>query len=88
MIRRRDIHMLSCARMFFNEKSARSLALSMGISVSPVMTAGAFNFIAAPRRDFKDVWMDRQDGYYLLCGSVDNDTMLHQSNGSVGAVSA
>jgi hypothetical protein len=68
MTRKRDVHLLSCARMFFTEKEAIEFALTQSISVTPFLTPVAVVFIIAPRREFKDTWMDRREGFYFMRG--------------------
>ena len=86
MTKGRSIHMLSCARMFFDEEQAMALALNYGLDGIPVVTPTAFNFIMGRRADFRDVWMDRRKGYYFLRGRTQNGSseMLHQRHGAVG----
>jgi len=69
-VRGRHIHLLSCARMFFDEHRAQEQADTLGITAARIMTPTAIIFIVAPRAGFKDVWMDKSDGYYLLRGDL------------------
>ena len=85
MTRKRDVHLLSCARMFYSEQEAIKLAKTFGIERAPVLTATSVIFIIAPRRQFKDTWMDRRNGFYFVRGErAKRSDVLHKSNGSVG----
>jgi len=75
-----DIHMLSCARYFHSEQSAKDLLQSYGLESKLVTTPASYIFVVGKRRDYEGVWMDRKDGYYLLRGSKrveERSSVLH-----------
>ena len=76
------IHMLSCARMFFNEQRAQDFAEQLGIETAAIMTPASILYVVERRADFRDVWMDKYAGYYFLRGEFKGATgreVLYQS---------
>lgn len=91
MSAKNTIHMMSCARMFFTESEAVTLARAYGIISAPILSEMSIVFLNGFAKDFTNTWMDKRNGYFFLRGECDDpqwSKMLCKSSRSNGAHAA
>ena len=84
----KSIHMLSCARMFYTEETAKDLATAYLIEAEPILTASAILFVVGTKRAFEGIWMDVRDGYHFMRGEYVEGRMLYTPSCKMGAQQA
>jgi len=82
-MRGRAIHLLSCARMFYDWNAAVELARQYHIDVESIQTSTSYVFIVDKKSEFTDLWMDKRQGHYFMRGDCETPKcdMLYKSYG-------